>query len=865
MSNEVILDDKDMQFMMYNMLGHDPIHDFSDEGRVGAVIQSLEKRLKKQGIMSGGDPDAMDGEYVDDTEYDIEDIEIFEDCEPFFEKYTLIKELTEYKNRIPNAVAWRTRSRISTLQTINDFLRYMKLKLVGYWYVDNEPEGGRASVTQQKELIKTQNELIQTQKELIQTMGKQSQQMPSMATYVPLPPTQEQAPVAMPPAPPAEQELPSREYLQAIDELLNTLIADHMEALEGDEYLNEETFYRYAADIKNNSELSTSERTFMRDLLDFFFNAYRYIETHATEKLTFWEIVDSDLLHDTLLLYIIRDSKNWPNYLEDILIELSEEEQSGGAKRGNKGRAKGFKTVRVKAKQEKKINTYIGSIDDIRSQVTSNKFNSVDAIKSLKGVRIDKSKKKVLVANLEFYSGLQKKAQGALKQSQTMSGRRSTSVTTVRQQDAVNNTRDNVLRLMDNLSRSMERSKTITMKVSTGTRTGGDERERLTDDQKAVKNNVLKYLAKGVTTFIPKIKTPPNGLLKYEYDNLTNFAKGYPIDKTAYDRDLYNNFANSIVDRQRIVDYKQGMWGESNVSIVNNAVPIEEVKKSIKVVCPGSSLADPMGRTGSCVDNVNQKREVGNMSFIVQNANRDKYYQGTTKYTQPKKGKYTLKMVLDTSIFAGKTTTVILDVTTGDVIRLSGDNAKIMEIYEGKYRADEVALSVKFSYILIMRAIADTFSDGKKRAVGWKMFDNKNHYINLLKAVSMKGMGDIFQEMNAVVQNSGYDETKVTTPGNRYNISSDLRVGVANDQPSGVRAGFMLLHAKSGIHPNVMAGYLGNHKNLIITSGTKATVKRKSQAPTKGTKGTKSKRTKTQRGGSHKLTRKIKRNMRKPK
>jgi hypothetical protein len=126
----------------------------------------------------------------------------------------------------------------------------------------------------------------------------------------------------------------------------------------------------------------------------------------------------------------------------------------------------------------------------------------------------------------------------------------------------------------------------------------------------------------------------------------------------------------------------------------------------------------------------------------------------------------------------------------------------------------------------------------------------------------MKGMGDIFQEMNAVVQNSGYDKTKVTTPGNRYNISSDLRVGVANDQPSGVRAGFMLLHAKSGIHPNVMAGYLGNHKNLIITSGTKATVKRKSQAPTKGTK---SKRTKTQRGGSHKLTRKIKRNMRKPK
>ena len=138
MSNEVILDDEDMQFMMYNMLGHDPIHDFSDEGRVGAVIQSLEKRLKKQGIMSGGDPDAMDGEYVDYTEYDIEDIEIFEDCEPFFEKYTLIKELTEYKNRIPNAVAWRTRSRISTLQTINDFLRYMKLKLVGYWYVDNE-------------------------------------------------------------------------------------------------------------------------------------------------------------------------------------------------------------------------------------------------------------------------------------------------------------------------------------------------------------------------------------------------------------------------------------------------------------------------------------------------------------------------------------------------------------------------------------------------------------------------------------------------------------------------------------------------------------------------------------------------------
>ena len=75
----------------------------------------------------------------------------------------------------------------------------------------------------------------------------------------------------------------------------------------------------------------------------------------------------------------------------------------------------------------------------------------------------------------------------------------------------------------------------------------------------------------------------------------------------------------------------------------------------------------------------------------------------------------------------------------------------------------------------------------------------------------MKGIGDFFQEINSTLENGGYNNI------NTNYFENHLRIGANGDQPSGIRAGFLLLNAVRGIHENAIAGYLADDNTIMIS------------------------------------------------
>ena len=103
-----------------------------------------------------------------------------------------------------------------------------------------------------------------------------------------------------------------------------------------------------------------------------------------------------------------------------------------------------------------------------------------------------------------------------------------------------------------------------------------------------------------------------------------------------------------------------------------------------------------------------------------------------------------------------------------------------------------------------MKLLKEKFAEGKP----WEIFENINHYIDLIRVASRKGNGDIYQELNSVAENGGYVDTTIR--------DDKIRIGLSNDQPSGVRSGFLLLNAKEGINKNALAGFYGKGKTLVV-------------------------------------------------
>jgi len=192
-----------------------------------------------------------------------------------------------------------------------------------------------------------------------------------------------------------------------------------------------------------------------------------------------------------------------------------------------------------------------------------------------------------------------------------------------------------------------------------------------------------------------------------------------------------------------------------------------------------------MGTIGSCYGDI-QNKEYHNMKFKLTDQNGVNYYQGETKLDNIQNPtKVSVMFNAKFNDFVLPKVEIVIDITTSVVITLSSNTTfkKVIDTIIGIWKTQSTTTNTKMDK--------------------WKSLERQDIFTELISNGAIKSVGDLFQEINSVVEMGGYSD-------NIADFNQQLRIGAMGDQPSGVRAGYLLLTAKSGIHPNSIAGYISS-------------------------------------------------------
>jgi len=303
-------------------------------------------------------------------------------------------------------------------------------------------------------------------------------------------------------------------------------------------------------------------------------------------------------------------------------------------------------------------------------------------------------------------------------------------------------------------------------------------------------------------------------MLDYEYDIIKNIAeeqKGF----TKLDTNIRVNFDSyskntgkvikSIEKLTEVIDSNRSQFKKNGkISVINNAATnkLKEIlrnKFDTEVICPTSSRVDAMGSMGSCSGEEFTKhpKEFYNMNFTItyNNDSDGNYYQGNTKIDE-KNGSKNLKIFYSATCneFVLPYVELYIDMSTSTVVTLSANNT----------------FKNVINRILTIWNIELGNKKINNEEILWQLLQNNRIYTDLISTGSLKGIGDFYQEINGTLQNGGYDNI-----ASNY-FENHLRISANGDQPSGIRAGFILLKGIEGVHYNSIAGYLADEDSTSI-------------------------------------------------
>lgn len=311
-------------------------------------------------------------------------------------------------------------------------------------------------------------------------------------------------------------------------------------------------------------------------------------------------------------------------------------------------------------------------------------------------------------------------------------------------------------------------------------------------------NNTVLQTECGIIENIIAAQHVPGSIDENIRDAFKRYASGSP---------KYLGNIDAIKDA--VAAIKSPKKGALNVVAINNAasdaldyIEIEETSR----ICPISSVNDAQGTFGSCyplkrIYPANRK-EFNPMDFVIRNDNESNpiYYHGKTEVTN-NSGKLRTTVTYEAQIneFYLPEVEVIIDVTEGQsVLTLS---------------ANETFKTLLSAILGIWRNLfAERPHGSVSSEMMWdSLINNQLIFSELVSCGSLKSVGDLFQEVNSVAAGGAYT--------NGFNISNQYRVGANGDQPSGVRAAYMLLRAFFGININSMAGYLAPAESAFAIRG----------------------------------------------
>lgn len=339
--------------------------------------------------------------------------------------------------------------------------------------------------------------------------------------------------------------------------------------------------------------------------------------------------------------------------------------------------------------------------------------------------------------------------------------------------------------------------------------------KKLTAIQKNDVQMISVIVAKGGYNYINRAltsQTVKNKVLKKELEILEEIInKNKNISKLDEEiRTTFTKYAKEI-DPNRVItnwDTIKNTIAGQNKKVIDNAVDTKVfsyigINEKTDIICPTSSVVDAMGVFGSCYTSEKRKTiqnpEYYDMNFEIKDNENSNYYQGITKL-KTTNGKTKVKVIFSAFFYELYLPEVVIDIDISEPKKKLAANATFKGVID------------KILHIWARIFDGKTVPDPE---LLWQSLESKTVFTELVRAGSVKSVGDLFQEINSVVEMGGYS---VSIP----NFNNILRIGAMGDKPSGVRAGYLLLRAISGVNQNSIAGFISptNNGNSVVISGT---------------------------------------------
>lgn len=341
---------------------------------------------------------------------------------------------------------------------------------------------------------------------------------------------------------------------------------------------------------------------------------------------------------------------------------------------------------------------------------------------------------------------------------------------------------------------------------------GGANGKKITKTQKVI----IKKSGKEFRAFIAKMalhvtdaivnKTTTNWALEKEIELLSNISDPEKsISK--FDKNLYETFETEYKQYKT----KNFKCETGNKYIINNASHINLNTVRGYGFCPYSSIIDGMTQCSLESTDVNGI-ETGNMDFTIRNLNNtSKYYRGMSKIDQEKQ---TISITLDIQLPKIK-------INTQKIVNYTDKEQKELQAWFVLKNTLEKILDYLEENKNILQSGENVFESlfqyGSQTQLPTTIFQT------IYNEILFKGVGDLFQEINAVTKNGGYvsqtkTKTETKTEIEKFNNSGDaIRLFVANDRPSACRFMFMLINGNSDqINTKAFGGYFRKTNIFLI-------------------------------------------------